>query len=145
MVFNSTFNNIQLYRGGSRSTRRKLSTCRKLLTNFITLCCIEYTLPWKFFPYIKNGQVQNLNLFYASKCWGQAFINTFQNDWLINNCLTSSEVYFSYIQDDALFSILQIKKKDDFLYPCRHAYMLPLCNLSKICTIIKCLRVKGKL
>ena len=27
------------------NTRRKPPTCRKYLTNFITLCCIEYTLP----------------------------------------------------------------------------------------------------
>ena len=41
---------FQLYRGGlfidgvNRSTRRKLQTWRKSLTNFIT-CCIEHTLP----------------------------------------------------------------------------------------------------
>ena len=32
--------------GGNRSTRRKPSTCRKSLTNFITKWCIEYTSPW---------------------------------------------------------------------------------------------------
>jgi hypothetical protein len=32
--------------GGNQSTRRKLPTCRKSLTNFITYCCIEYTSPW---------------------------------------------------------------------------------------------------
>jgi hypothetical protein len=31
--------------GGNWSTQRKPQTCGKLLTNFITLCCIEYTLP----------------------------------------------------------------------------------------------------
>jgi len=33
MVFNATFNNIQLYRGGggNRRTRRKTPTCRKSL------------------------------------------------------------------------------------------------------------------
>jgi hypothetical protein len=37
--------------GGNRSTRRKPSTCRKSLTNFITLCCIEYTSPWARFEF----------------------------------------------------------------------------------------------
>ena len=32
--------------GGNRSIRRKPAICRKLLTIFITLCCIEYTSPW---------------------------------------------------------------------------------------------------
>jgi hypothetical protein len=32
--------------GGNRSTWGKPPTCRKLLTNFITQCCIEYTSPW---------------------------------------------------------------------------------------------------
>jgi len=32
--------------GGNRSIRRKPPTCRKSLTNFITYCCIKYTLPW---------------------------------------------------------------------------------------------------
>ena len=42
MVFNATFNNISLYRGGKLfwwrepNTRIKPSTCRKSLTNFIT-------------------------------------------------------------------------------------------------------------
>jgi hypothetical protein len=31
--------------GGNQSTRRKPQTCRKSLTNFITLCCIEYISP----------------------------------------------------------------------------------------------------
>ena len=31
--------------GENQSTERNPLTCRKLLTNFITLCCIEYTLP----------------------------------------------------------------------------------------------------
>jgi hypothetical protein len=31
--------------GGNRNTRRKPPTCRKSLTNFITYCCIEHTLP----------------------------------------------------------------------------------------------------
>jgi len=30
--------------GGNWSTSRKPSTCHKSLTNFITYCCIEYTL-----------------------------------------------------------------------------------------------------
>ena len=33
----------------NRSTQRKLPTCRKSLTNFITLCCIEYTSSWTRF------------------------------------------------------------------------------------------------
>jgi len=32
--------------GGNRSTRRKLPTYRKSLTNFITQCCIGYTSQW---------------------------------------------------------------------------------------------------
>ena len=50
MVINATFNNISAISwqpvfigGGNRSTRRKLPTCRKSQTNFITNCCIEYT------------------------------------------------------------------------------------------------------
>ena len=35
--------------GGNWSTRRKPPTCRKSLTNFITLCCIGYTSPWAGF------------------------------------------------------------------------------------------------
>jgi len=30
---------------GNQSSRRKPPTCRKLLANFITKCCIEYTSP----------------------------------------------------------------------------------------------------
>ena len=41
---------FQLYLGGkfndeNRNTRRKPPTCRKLLTNFITQSCIEYSYP----------------------------------------------------------------------------------------------------
>ena len=35
--------------GGNWSTRRKPTTCRNLLTNFITQCCIKYTSPWTRF------------------------------------------------------------------------------------------------
>jgi hypothetical protein len=35
--------------GGNRSTRRKSPTFRKLLTNFIAQCYIEYTSPWTRF------------------------------------------------------------------------------------------------
>jgi len=35
--------------GGNWSTQRKQPICRKLLTNFITYCCIEYTSPWRGF------------------------------------------------------------------------------------------------
>jgi hypothetical protein len=31
--------------GENRRTWRKTPTCRESLTNFITSCCIEYTLP----------------------------------------------------------------------------------------------------
>jgi len=49
MVFNATFINISIIMavsfigGGNQSTVRKPPTCRKLLTNFITQCCIEHT------------------------------------------------------------------------------------------------------
>jgi len=33
------------------STLRKPPTCRKFLTNLITLRCIEYTYPWTGFEY----------------------------------------------------------------------------------------------
>jgi len=49
MVFNATLNSISVYivtvsfiGGGNPSTWRKPPT----LTNFITWCYIEYTLPW---------------------------------------------------------------------------------------------------
>ena len=50
MVFNATFNNISVISWRlvllvKESTRRKPPTCCKSLTNFITLCCIEYTSP----------------------------------------------------------------------------------------------------
>jgi hypothetical protein len=35
--------------GGNRSTRRKPSTCRKSLTNFIWQCFIRYTSQWTGF------------------------------------------------------------------------------------------------
>ena len=35
--------------GGYHSTWRKPPTCRKLLTNFITYCCIEYISLWTRF------------------------------------------------------------------------------------------------
>ena len=35
--------------GGNQRTRRTPPTCCKSLTNFITSCCIEYTLPWTGF------------------------------------------------------------------------------------------------
>jgi hypothetical protein len=34
---------------GKLNTQRKPQTCRKLLTNFITWCCIEFTSPWAGF------------------------------------------------------------------------------------------------
>ena len=37
---------------GNQSTRRNPPTCRKSLTNFITYCCIDYTLPWTGFELI---------------------------------------------------------------------------------------------
>ena len=40
---------VRFIGGGNRKTRRKPPTCRKSLTNFITLCCIEYTSPWTGF------------------------------------------------------------------------------------------------
>ena len=43
--------------GGNGSTRRKSQTCRKLLTNFITQCCIEYISPWLHERY-SNSQLQ---------------------------------------------------------------------------------------
>jgi hypothetical protein len=63
MVLNATFNNISdiSWRSvllveypekgseGNRSARRKPPICRKSLTNFITLCCIEYISPWTGF------------------------------------------------------------------------------------------------
>jgi hypothetical protein len=61
MGFSATLGNISVisWRGqfygiggwGVRnlSTRRKLQICRKSLTNFITLCCIENTSPWTGF------------------------------------------------------------------------------------------------
>ena len=46
LLFNATFNNSSVYivavsiiDGGNRRTRRKIPTCRKSLTNFITYCC----------------------------------------------------------------------------------------------------------
>jgi len=55
MVFNAAYNNILAMQkcivvvsfidGENLGTRRKPPTCRKSLTNFITQCCIEYTLP----------------------------------------------------------------------------------------------------
>ena len=52
LVLNATFNNITVIiivavcfiSGGNRNTRRKSLTCRKSLTNFITYCCIEFTI-----------------------------------------------------------------------------------------------------
>ena len=40
---------VSLIGGGNRSTQRNPPTCRKLLTNFTTKCCIEYTSPWTGF------------------------------------------------------------------------------------------------
>jgi len=48
MVFNATFNNyivvVSFIDVGNQRTQRKPLTCHKSLTNFITLCCIQYTL-----------------------------------------------------------------------------------------------------
>jgi len=49
LLFSTIF---QLYRGVSLidgRNRRKQPTCRKSLTNFITICCIEHTLSWAGF------------------------------------------------------------------------------------------------
>jgi len=50
IAFNDTFKKyfsyivaVSFIGGGNWSNRRKLPTCSKLLTNFITKCCIEYT------------------------------------------------------------------------------------------------------
>jgi hypothetical protein len=52
MLVNAPFNNISFISwrsvslvGGNRSTRRKPTSCRESLTNFITWCCIEHTSP----------------------------------------------------------------------------------------------------
>ena len=37
---------VSVIAGGNRRTQRKPMTCRKLLTNYITSSCIEYTSPW---------------------------------------------------------------------------------------------------
>ena len=58
MVFNPTstifqfFVTVNFIGGGNRSTLRKPPTCRKSLTNFITQCCIQYTLPWAGFKLV---------------------------------------------------------------------------------------------
>ena len=56
MVFNVTFNHMQLYYravsfigGGNGSTWRNQLTSHKSLTNFITSCCIKHTSPWAGF------------------------------------------------------------------------------------------------
>jgi hypothetical protein len=50
LVFNATFNNISVISWRPvllmDETGVKPRTCRKSLTNFITLCCIKYTSPW---------------------------------------------------------------------------------------------------
>jgi hypothetical protein len=60
MVYNATFNIYFCYIvavsfigfiGGNPSARRKPLTCCKSQTNFITYCCIEYTLPWTEFKF----------------------------------------------------------------------------------------------
>jgi hypothetical protein len=49
--------------GGNGSTRRKPPTChRKSLTNFITLCCIEYTSPLANLGQSKESQYINRNV-----------------------------------------------------------------------------------
>ena len=52
IAFNATFKKyfsyivaVSFIGGGNWSNRRKLPTCSKSLTNFITKCCIEYTSP----------------------------------------------------------------------------------------------------
>ena len=56
MVFNVTFQQyfsyiaaVSFIVGGNWSTQRKPLTSHKSLTNFITICCIEYTSPWTGF------------------------------------------------------------------------------------------------
>jgi len=49
-MFNATFNNISVTSWWSVLLEKpeypeKTPTCRKLLTNFITWCCIEYISP----------------------------------------------------------------------------------------------------
>jgi hypothetical protein len=39
------YRRIQFLSGANRKPQRKLPTCRKSLTNFITSCCFEYTSP----------------------------------------------------------------------------------------------------
>jgi hypothetical protein len=56
MVFNVTFQQyfsyivaVSFIVGGNWSTWRESLTSHKSLTNFITICCIEYTSPWTGF------------------------------------------------------------------------------------------------
>ena len=60
MVFNATFNNMSiiswrsvLFVEETEVPGWKPSTCRKSLINFITLCYIEYSLPWAGFELTK--------------------------------------------------------------------------------------------
>ena len=48
IMFNATFNNTAVS-FVSTGNRRKPPTCPKSLTNFIALCCMEYTLQWTWF------------------------------------------------------------------------------------------------
>jgi hypothetical protein len=130
--FNSTFNNISVISWRKTKYSRKTIDLSQVTDKLYHIVLHRVYLAMKVLSVYKKWTSTNLNLFYASKCWGQAFINTFQNDWLINNCLTSSEVYFSYIKEDALFSILRLKIRMIFYIS---ADMLPLCNVSKICII----------
>jgi hypothetical protein len=52
---------------GNKSTQIKPLTCWKLLTNFITWCCIGYTLPWTGFK-LTTLVVKGSNCIGSCKC-----------------------------------------------------------------------------
>ena len=133
MVFKATFNNISvtwwrsvLIGGGNMSSLRKQPTWCKLITNFITQCCIEYLSPWPGFK------------FTASVVIGTDYIGSFKSN---SRTITTVHilVYYSTYSARALFhsAVTVFFHKNDTKWHSKYTWP----DLQNKCTMIETYKI----